>query len=729
MITVILISACLLGVNCKYNGENNLKDEIIEYFKGKGIIPICPEQLGGLPTPRLPAEIKNGNGQDVLKGKAKVINSDGIDATEQFIKGAYETFKLAETLGATKAILKTRSPSCGVGGIYNGDFNGTLIEGDGVTAALLKSKGLEVYDDRNFLFFVDRKTKGGYVMIDFKKRLSNILSKSIPQLAEDEILTMIEIPPNTEMGDFAFPCFRLAKVFKKAPNIIASDIAKNLDKSNFIDKVEIAGGYLNFFIDKKYLVKTVLEEVLFKKETYGSSSIGNGKNVIVEFSSPNIAKPFHIGHIRTTVIGNSLYKIYKFLGYNTITINHLGDYGTQFGKLIVAFKNWGDEEEVKADPIPTLLNLYVKFHEEAETKPELEDEGREWFKKLENGDEEAVRLWEWFREVSLDEFNRVYNMLDITFDSFTGESFYSDKMPAVVSMMEEKGIMEKSKGADIVDLEPFGMPPALIKKGDGSTLYITRDLAAAIYRKETYDFYKNIYVVGSQQILHFQQLKKILHLMDLEWEKDCVHVPFGMVSLEDGTMSTREGRVVFLEDVLNKAIEKTKDIINEKNPDLENLDEVAKQVGIGAVIFEELSNNRIKDYTFTWDKVLNFEGETGPYVQYTHARAASVLRRAGIDIDNKFKPELLIDDITLEVLRQIQQFPEIIRDAQRKNEPSIVTRHIIDIAQAFNRFYHEHPILVEDEELRKARLAVVFAVKQVISIGLGLLGIQAPERM
>ncbi len=566
-------------------------------------------------------------------------------------------------------------------------------------------------------------------MTDFKKKLSQVLGKIIPDLTEDEISIMIEVPPNPEMGDFAFPCFRLAKIFRKAPNLIAADIAESIDKGDFINKIETAGAYLNFFLDKEYFAKTVLEEVLSKKENYGSSIMGEGKNVIVEFSSPNIAKPFHIGHIRTTVIGNSLYKIYKFLGFNTITINHLGDYGTQFGKLIVAFKNWGDEEEVKADPIPSLLKLYIKFHEEAEEKPELEDESREWFKKLENKDQEAIELWQWFREVSLEEFNRVYDMLDITFDSFAGESFYSDKMPEVVSRMEEKNILKKSEGADIVDLEAFGMPPALIRKSDGSTLYITRDLAAAIYRKETYDFYKNIYVVGSQQILHFQQLKKILGLMDLEWEKDCIHVPFGMVSLEEGTMSTRKGRVVFLEDVLNKAVEQTKDIINEKNPDLENLEQVAKQVGIGAVVFQELSNSRIKDYTFTWDKVLSFEGETGPYVQYTHTRAASVLRRAEIDIDNNFKAELLVDDISLDVLKEIQQFPDIVKDAQRKNEPSIITRQIIDIAQAFNRFYHEHSILVEDEELKKARVVVVAAVKQVLSTGLDLLGIQAPEKM
>jgi len=566
-------------------------------------------------------------------------------------------------------------------------------------------------------------------MTDFKNKLSQVLGKNIPELSEEEILVMIETPPNSEMGDFAFPCFRLAKIFKKAPNVIANDIAETLHKEDFIEKIESAGGYLNFFIDKNYFIKAVIGEVLLNKETYGSSLMGNGKNVIVEFSSPNIAKPFHIGHIRTTVIGNSLYKIYKFLGFNTITINHLGDYGTQFGKLIVAFKNWGDEEEVRLNPIPTLLKLYVKFHDEAEANPHFEDESREWFRKLEDGDAEATRLWAWFREVSLDEFNRVYNMLDITFDSYAGESFYSDKMPGVVKAMEDKNILKKSNGADIVDLEDFGMPPALIRKSDGSTLYITRDLAAAIYRKETYDFYKNIYVVGSQQNLHFQQWKKILGLMDYQWEEDCVHVPFGMVGLEEGTMSTRKGRVVFLEDVLNKAVEQTKEIINEKNPNVSNIDEIAKHVGIGAVVFQELSNNRIKDYTFTWDKVLNFEGETGPYVQYTHARACSVLRKTEVNVDNDFNPELLSDDITLEVLKKIQQFPDVIKDAQRKNEPSIITRHIIDVAQTFNRFYHDHPILVEDEELKKARVAVVFVVKEVLSIGLGLLGIKAPERM
>ncbi|KAB3529215.1 arginine--tRNA ligase [Alkaliphilus serpentinus] len=565
--------------------------------------------------------------------------------------------------------------------------------------------------------------------MDFKKNLSELLHQQVKELSIEDIMLAIEIPKNAEMGDFAFPCFKLSKTLRKAPNVIAQDLAGGIELPREFEKVEVAGGYLNFFANKAYFAGLVIKEVIEQKQNYGRNTLGKGKNVIVEFSSPNIAKPFHIGHIRTTVIGNSLYKIYDFLGYNTITINHLGDYGTQFGKLIVAFKAWGNEEEVKANPIPSLLKLYVKFHEEAEENPQLEDEGRLWFKKLEEGDDEALRLWQWFRDVSLEEFNRVYKMLNISFDSLAGESFYSDKMPRVVKMMEEKGILQESKGADIVDLEPYGMPPALIRKSDGSTLYITRDLAAAIYRKEAYDFYKNIYVVGSQQNLHFQQWKKILELMGKEWAEDCIHVSFGLVSLEEGTIATRKGRVVFLEDVLKKAIEKTKEIITDKNPDINNLDEIAADVGIGAVVFQELSNNRIKDYTFSWDKVLNFEGETGPYVQYTHARASSVLRRAEGQITDNFDGSKLTDEVSMAVVKLIQQFPEVILDAQRKNEPSIITRHIIDIAQSFNRFYHDHPILVDDEEVKKARLALVYGVKQVIYTGLYLLGIKAPEKM
>ncbi len=567
-------------------------------------------------------------------------------------------------------------------------------------------------------------------MIDFKKEISNILSNQVEQLDENEILDMIEIPPNSQMGDFAFPCFKLAKIYRKAPNDIAMEIAESVRENNIFEKVENVGAYINFFIDKAIFAKTVIKEVIKDKEQFGSSNIGEGKKVIVEFSSPNIAKPFHIGHIRSTVIGNAIHKIYKFLGYHTITINHLGDYGTQFGKLIVAFKNWGKAEEIEKDPIPTLLKLYVRFHEEAEKDPTLEDDGRMWFKKLEDGDEEATRIWQWFRDASLKEFNRVYTMLNITFDSYAGESFYSDKMPRILKMMEEKNLLTKSKGAEIVDLEPYGMPPALIRKSDGSTLYITRDITAAIYRKEHYDFYKNIYVVASQQNLHFQQWFKILDLMGFQWFQDCIHIPFGLVSLEEGTMSTRKGRVVFLEDVLRKAVEKTKEIIEEKNSNLSNIDEIAKQVGIGAVVFQELSNNRIKDYTFSWDRTLNFDGETGPYVQYTHARACSVLNKSKEDIDERnIDYKLLSNEDAMNLVRIIQQFPDIVKEAAKKYEPSIVTRYIVDVAQVFNKFYHDCPILVEDKELQRSRIALVYAAKQTIYNGLSLLGISAPERM
>lgn len=566
-------------------------------------------------------------------------------------------------------------------------------------------------------------------MIDFKNEISKLVSSQVENLTLDEVKELIEIPPSHDMGDYAMPCFRLAKAFRKAPNLIASDIVTAIGENEYFEKIESVGPYVNFFVNKIILAKSVLSDVVDKGEKYGSGNIGEGKNVIVEFSSPNIAKPFHIGHIRTTVIGHSLYKIYKFLGFNTIAINHLGDYGTQFGKLIVAFKAWGDKEVIENNPIPELLKLYIKFHEVVEEKPELDDEARMWFKKLEEGDEEATNLWQWIRDVSLKEFNRVYNMLNIKFDSYAGESFYSDKMPKVVEDMENKGILTESRGAQIVDLEPYDMPPALIKKSDGSTLYITRDIAAAIYRKETYDFYKNIYVVGSQQNLHFKQWFKIIDLMGYDWAKDCIHVPFGMVSLEEGTMSTRKGRVVFLEDVLNKAVEQTKEVISKKNPNLENKEEVAKQIGIGAVVFQELSNNRIKDYTFSWDRTLAFEGETGPYVQYTHARANSIIEKSQHEVTKDVDYSLLNNEEAVNVVRLLEGFTNVVVDAMEKNEPSIITRHIVDIAQAFNKFYHDCPILVDDEELHKARLLLVYSTKNVIKIGLSLLGVEAPDKM
>ena len=524
-------------------------------------------------------------------------------------------------------------------------------------------------------------------MQDFKVAVATCLKEHIEELTLEEITALIEVPPNKDMGDFAFPCFKLAKVFRKAPNMIAAELSEKIEAKGVISNVTPLGGYINFFVNKSQLAETVIKDVLTKKEKYGHSDLGKDKTIVIDFSSPNIAKPFHIGHIRTTVIGNALYKIYDSQGYNTVRINHLGDYGTQFGKLIVAFKLWGNKEAVEANPIPELLKLYIQFHDEAERHPEMEDEARAWFTKLENGDKEAKELWQWFRDESLKEFARVYDLLDIEFDSYNGESFYSDKMDRVIDIIKDKGLLQESQGTNIVDLEEYNMPPALITKNDGSTLYMTRDLAAALYRKENYDFEKCIYVVGSQQSLHFQQLFKVLELVGFEWAKDMV------------------------------------------NPNALNVDEIAKQVGVGAVVFQELSNSRIKDYTFSWSRTLSFEGETGPYVQYTHARCCAVLRKAEEEVTTDINYELLNDVDSAEVLKVIASFNKTILNAMRKNEPHIITRFVLDLAQAFNKFYHDNSILVEDAELRKARLALVCATRQALENGLKLLGMQAPERM
>ncbi|BEP28624.1 arginine--tRNA ligase [Helicovermis profundi] len=566
-------------------------------------------------------------------------------------------------------------------------------------------------------------------MINFKNEVVDLLSVVIPEIEKNEISSLLEIPKYTNMGDFAFPCFKLSKIYRKSPNMISKDLVEKISGNKYFEKIESVNAYINFTNSKTIFVKSVLENVNEKKDSYGSSDIGNGEEIIVEFSSTNIAKPFHMGHIRSTMIGNSLYKIHKFLGYDTVAINHLGDYGTQFGKLIVAYKLWGNKEDIENNPIPELLKIYVKFHEEAEKDEKLDQEARDWFKKLENNDQEAYDLWKWFKDVSLKEFNRVYGMLGVEFDSYTGESFYSDKMPAVLNELREKNILTKSKGAEIVDLEEYDMPPALVTKSDGSSLYITRDLAAAIYRKNHYKFAKNIYVVGSQQKLHFQQWFKIIELMGYDWYKDCVHVDFGMVGLEEGSLSTRKGRVVFLEDVLNKAVDKTKEIIEEKNPNLKNKEEVAKAIGIGAVVFQELSNNRIKDYTFSLEKTLSFEGETGPYVQYTHARTCSVLRKLDGAISNEIDYSKLNDEVSVEVIRLLAKFPDVVKDAARKYEPSLITRYTIQLAQEFNRFYHDNSILVDDLDLKNARIMLVQAVEQTLKNALTLIGLKAPEQM
>lgn len=572
-------------------------------------------------------------------------------------------------------------------------------------------------------------------MVNYKERIAEIISSKIDALSLEDAIELLEIPQDSKMGDYAFPCFRLAKVMRKAPQMIAADITESIKGESLFSDVQQVNAYVNMFLSKEGYIKSTLEEAI-DGENFGKSSMGEGKTVIVEYSSPNIAKPFHIGHIRSTVIGNSIYLIYDALGYKVRRLNHVGDYGTQFGKMIVAYRHWGNEQDVKDASITTLLNYYTKFHVEAEKHPELDDEARKAFVDLEKGEEEELKLWKWFSEESMKEFNRVYKMLNIEFDEVDGESFYSDKMQRFIEELKEKGLLEVSRGAQIVDLEKYGMPPALITKSDGSTLYCTRDIATAVYRKETYDFYKNIYVVATQQNLYFQQWMKVVELLGYDWVKDCIHVPFGMVSLEEGTMSTRSGRVVFLEDVLNKAVEKTREIISEKNPaaDADFIDEVAKQVGIGAVIFQELSNNKIKDYVFKWDKVLNFDGETGPYVQYTHARGASVLRKAGdaivskaekLDIDFKY----LNSDSAYELVKLIYAFPGVVVEAGEKFEPSIITRHVVNMAQGFNRFYHDEHILTDNDDEKTAKIALTIAAKNAIKRGLALLGMQAPERM
>lgn len=572
-------------------------------------------------------------------------------------------------------------------------------------------------------------------MVNYKERIAEIISSKIDALSLEDAIELLEIPQDSKMGDYAFPCFRLAKVMRKAPQMIAADITESIKGESLFSDVQQVNAYVNMFLSKEGYIKSTLVEAI-DGENFGKSSMGEGKTVIVEYSSPNIAKPFHIGHIRSTVIGNSIYLVYDALGYKVRRLNHVGDYGTQFGKMIVAYRHWGNEQDVKDAPITTLLNYYTKFHVEAEKHPELDDEARKAFVDLEKGEEGELKLWKWFSEESMKEFNRVYKMLNIEFDEVDGESFYSDKMQRFIDELKEKGLLEVSRGAQIVDLEKYGMPPALITKSDGSTLYCTRDIATAVYRKETYDFYKNIYVVATQQNLYFQQWMKVVELLGYDWVKDCIHVPFGMVSLEEGTMSTRSGRVVFLEDVLNKAVEKTREIISEKNPaaDADFIDEVAKQVGIGAVIFQELSNNKIKDYVFKWDKVLNFDGETGPYVQYTHARGASVLRKAGnaivskaekLDIDFKY----LNSDSAYELVKLIYAFPGVVVEAGEKFEPSIITRHVVNMAQGFNRFYHDEHILTDNDDEKTAKIALTIAAKNAIKRGLALLGMQAPERM
>lgn len=573
----------------------------------------------------------------------------------------------------------------------------------------------------------------GFFLNIFVETIGDILGKYL-DIDKETIVSMLEVPPDPEMGDYGLPCFTLAKTFRKAPKVIAEELVEKIRTGGdvpcrSISDVSALNGYVNFVTDKKELAELAISEILKSGTKYGSSTEGSGKTVVLDFSSPNIAKRFSIGHIRSTVIGHSLYKVFSFLGYDCVRINHLGDWGTQFGKLLSAYKRWGDPKELESDPIVKLQELYVRFNKEAESDPSMDDDARMWFKKLEDGDEEALKLWQWFKDISLEEFDRIYKLMGIEFDSYAGESFYNDKMDKALERLKTAGLVRESEGALIVDLEEYDMPPCLLQKSDGATLYALRDITAALYRYETYKFDKLIYVVGAPQSLHFKQVFKVLELLGCDWVDRCVHVPFGIIQFEDGTMSTRKGNVIFLEDVLQRAIDLTREIIEEKNPDLEGKEQVAKDVGIGAVVFADLRNNRIKDIKFDWDEVLNFDGETGPYLQYTHARACSVLKKSGVQDFSGFNAEVLLDEFSVPVLKELHRFPEVIELAAKAYEPSLISRYLLSLAALFNRFYHEHRILDEDREVMISRLALVNGVRQVLANGLDLLGIKAPEEM
>ena len=553
--------------------------------------------------------------------------------------------------------------------------------------------------------------------------------KSRVALDEAELQRAIEVPPSVELGDYAFPCFPLAKSLRKAPQAIATELATAFQPSALIKEARAAGPYVNFFVDRVAYAHAGLGAILEQGSGYGKSMEGVGRTVVVDYSSPNIAKPFGVGHLRSTVIGNALYRIHDHLGYRVMRINHLGDWGTQFGKLIVAFKRWGNETDLTTQAIQTLYDLYVRFHSEVETHPELDDEARGWFKRLEDGDPEARAIWQRFRDLSLQEFARIYERLGITFDSQAGESFYEPYLDQTIERIQQAGLVSVSDEALIVDLRPYNMPPCLLRKKDEATLYATRDLAAAMYRHETYDFWKMLYVVGADQRLHFQQVFKVLELMGFPWAHDCVHIDFGLIRFHDERMGTRRGNIIFLEDVLDRAVELAEQIVHEKNPELPNKCQVAEAVGIGAVIFTDLSTRRVKDVNFEWEKVLTFEGETGPYVQYTHARACSVLRKA----DQPLRPDVdcspLIHDEAFDLVRLLTDYPTVLRRAAESYEPFFVTDYLLTLSERFNKYYHNYRILTDDTAVREARLWLVKGVQSVIESGLTMLGIKAPEEM
>lgn len=578
-------------------------------------------------------------------------------------------------------------------------------------------------------------------MIKFKDIVVDTIFNLDINLSKDEIKELIETPPNPEMGDYSFPCFKLSKELRKAPNIIAQELVNriNIEDSVFF-KISNVGPYINFFIKPTEYFSNVISEMILRKYDYGSSKNNLDKTIVIDYSSTNIAKPFHIGHIRSTLIGNVIKNIYKFLGYNTIGVNHLGDYGTQFGKIIAAYKLWGNDDQINADPINQLLKLYVDFNNLCKTDENMLETARNYFNRLENGDEESVKLWNWFKDISLLEFQKVYDKLKVEFDSYRGEAYHSQFINDVVKELEEKNLLTESDGCKIVNLDKYNLPPALILKSNSSSTYITRDIATALTRKKDYNFSKNIYVVATQQKLHFEQLIAVLKEMGYEWANDCIHVSFGMVSVKDdflGTsakLSTREGNVIFLNEVLEKSVEKTLEIINERNNTLENKEIVAKEVGIGAVIFQELFNTRIKDYSFDWNNVLNFEGETGPYVQYSAARAYSILEKNdfyskinNIDISKFSNYEMNVDELAL--VKSIYKFEDILLDSAKKYEPSILARYITEVAKLFNKFYNSCPINNQEENIKEFRLVLTYCSRILIEIGLGLLGMDTPKKM
>lgn len=559
----------------------------------------------------------------------------------------------------------------------------------------------------------------------FEKELAKALA--VEGLSEQDVENALETPKDTTLGDVCLPCFKFARAMRLAPPMIANKLLPYVQSLDFVQKVEVVGGYLNVFFDRNTVAKMALTSA--KDENVGASNEGAGKTICIDYSSVNIAKPFHIGHLSTTVIGGALYRIFEHLGYKVVGINHLGDWGTQFGKLIVATQKWSSLEDVANNDEYYLNRLYVRYHKEAEEHPEMDDEARAWFKRIEDGDKEAIAYFDVFKAVTMKAVGRIYDRLKIKFDSYAGESFYNDKMEACLDILREKNLLVESDGAQVVNLDEYGMPPCLLVKADGATLYATRDIAAAYYRKKTYDFYKCLYVVAYQQNLHFKQLFQVLKLMDFAGADDMEHIAFGMVSMEDGSMSTRNGRVIWLQEVLDKAVEKARKIIEEKNPDTKDKDAIAESVGVGAVVFSALWNNRIKDIVFSYDKVLNFDGETAPYVQYTYARCASALRKGGdIDFDNVDLSSITTDE-GYEVIKSVLTFGDSVRLAAKLREPCYVTRHVVDLAEKFNRFYIDHRILVDDVPTRNARLALTQAVANVIHCGLRLLGIDTPNEM